>query len=317
MVTPTGGPKDTKEPQVKKSNPPNGATNFKGTKIDISFNEYVVLKDLQNQLIVSPGNQEPEITKHKKTIEIKFKDSLQSNTTYILNFGNSIVDFAENNPVKDYKFIFCTSENIDTLQLSGKVIDAYSTEGLKDILVSLYPAEKERDSTFLLDKPNYTVRTKEGGRYLFTNIKKGKYFLRAIKESNNNKIFDSRDELIAFQSEVLHLDSNTQAAELRMFQEIPPQIKVVEKDNSYLKTELVLNKKFQNYSIKDKLNNIDTIVSNHERDSLKIYYKALTDTNTLYLQQSTKIDTIKLKFSKTLKKQTLTLNVSSKYYNDT
>ena len=126
MVVPNGGPKDVKSPVVKKSSPKNRSNNFHADKVEIEFDEYIVLKDIQNQFIMSPGNIKTEINKKGKKVEVVFKDALDSNTTYILNFGNGISDFTENNIYKDFKFIFSTGVEIDTLKLSGRLIDAFT-----------------------------------------------------------------------------------------------------------------------------------------------------------------------------------------------
>lgn len=316
MVTPTGGAKDIVEPKPKSSTPANGSANFKGKEIEIQFNEYIVLKEVQNQFIISPSQQEPTITKKNKSLNIKFEEPLQNDKTYILNFGNSISDYTENNVLKDYKFIFSTGPQIDTLTLKGKVIDAFSTEGLKDILICLY-ADTSSDSAFYLSKPNYTVRSKDSGLYTFTNLQQGKYKLFALRETNNNKRYDSGDESIAFADSIVQLDSSATQTTLKLFREIPATLRVVNKDIYYQKVNLQLNKKFEQIDIASTLQNIDTIIQSTNKDSISIYFNTRTDTNKLIISTSNWKDTIDVKFPKSLKKQAFTTIINPVIQNDT
>ena len=124
-----GGRKDTIAPILKMSFPENGTTNFKGNEIKLIFNEYIKLKDLNKQLIISPPmKRNPEIlpTTATKILTLKIKDTLLPNTTYSFNFGQSIEDNNEANPYKQFKFVFSTGQFIDSLKLNGVVKDAYN-----------------------------------------------------------------------------------------------------------------------------------------------------------------------------------------------
>ena len=316
MVVPNGGAKDVKAPVVKKSTPKSKSTNFQSDQIEIEFDEYIVLKDIQNQFIMSPGNKKTEINKKGKKLEVKFIDGLDSNTTYILNFGNGISDYTENNIYKDFKFIFSTGAEIDTLTLNGKLIDAFTKEAQKDVLICLY-TDINNDSVFMKQKPNYTVRTKENGEYVFTNLKKNTYKIFALKESNNNKYYDSNDEQIAFYESFINLDSNTRLNDLKLFNEIPSKLKVLNKDNQYQKTVLAFNKKNTSYTITDKFNNIDTLIYSKNIDTCTIYYKEKRDTNLVYIQHVNGIETLNLKLSKSIKKKGFNLVIHNEIVNDT
>ena len=125
--TPSGGQRDSIPPVIVKSNPENYSINFSGKEIRISFDEYIRLKDLQKELIISPPLKNlPTITplSASKTLKIKILDTLNENTTYSFNFGNSIVDNNEGNPFKYFKYVFSTGSYIDSLKLSGTVRDA-------------------------------------------------------------------------------------------------------------------------------------------------------------------------------------------------
>ncbi|HET6989830.1 MAG TPA: Ig-like domain-containing protein, partial [Bacteroidia bacterium] len=125
ILSPDGGAKDRTPPKVTSYTPDSAATNFTGKKIVLHFNEFVQLKDLQNQLIVSPPlNHDPDVTIRKKDIVIELKDTLLPNTTYTISFGNSISDITENNVLDNFRYVFSTGPVIDSLHLSGKIVNA-------------------------------------------------------------------------------------------------------------------------------------------------------------------------------------------------
>lgn len=314
MLAPTGGQKDTAAPKLIISYPLNYSTNFKGNKIELEFNEYVVLKDIQNQLIVSPGNIETDVKKSGKKIIVNFKNKLEDNTTYILNFGNAISDYTESNINKEFKFIFSTSENIDSLNISGRLIDAYKTDAVKEALICLY-TDVNNDSVIYKTKPVYTTKTDENGNFMFTNLKENNYKLIALSENNNNKIYDSQDEQIAFIDTTLKISNNTDLNLLKLFKEIPTKTKILDKKIEYQKVEIILNKKYSNYQITQNNTELDTIIYNTELDTINLYYKNKIDSSIVYFNFEDREDTIKLKFPKNLKTKKLIIDVNTK--NDT
>ena len=146
--TPSGGEIDKTPPVIVKSIPENYSTNFSAKEIRIYFDEYVKTKNLQQQLIISPPmKSQPEITplgSASKYINIKIYDTLLPNTTYAFNFGNSIVDNNEENPYPYYRYVFSTGENIDSLTVSGNIMDNLEREADDFVSIMLY----EVDSTF-------------------------------------------------------------------------------------------------------------------------------------------------------------------------
>lgn len=137
----TGGDKDTIAPVLSASFPKNFSTNFNGKEIKLVFDEYVKLKNVNKQLIVSPPfKNQPEIlpTNASKTITIKIKDTLQPNTTYSLNFGQSIEDNNEGNPYQQFKYVFSTGTYIDSLKMNVKVKDALEKKVDNFVSVMLY-----------------------------------------------------------------------------------------------------------------------------------------------------------------------------------
>ena len=157
--SPSGGPKDTEPPVWIRAEPENLSTNFKATKIRLYFDEYIKLQEVQNKLIISPPfKYPPEISPQggaSKYVEIVIKDTLRENTTYTLNFGESIVDNNENNPYPYLTYVFSTGEYLDSLSLLGVVKDAYNKTTDEFISVMLYEIDSSyTDSVIRKNPPN-------------------------------------------------------------------------------------------------------------------------------------------------------------------
>lgn len=223
----TGGPKDTIPPYILSSSPENMTTNFTGNQIRIDFNEYIKIKDVNKQLIISPPmNTAPDIVptgSASKYINIKIKDTLQPNTTYAFNFGQSITDNNEGNPYSQFKFVFSTGAYIDSLTLNGRIRDAYSKETDDFVSVMLYEAnEKFNDSTIYKEKPRYVTNTLDSVvDYSLQNLKEGKYFLVAIKDKNSNYRFDPKNDKIGFLPKPITIPTDTLYV-LDLFSEVRP-----------------------------------------------------------------------------------------------
>ncbi len=213
--TPTGGPKDLTPPQLIKAEPDNMTIDFDATRIRLYFDEYIKLEKLQEQLIVSPPLKYlPEITPQggtNKFVEIKIKDTLKENTTYTLNFGQSIVDNNEGNPNSFLTYVFSTGSYIDSLTLQGVVKDAFAKEADEFISVMLYEIDSAyTDSTIYQRPPNYITNTLDS-TIIFTlnNIKEGKYALFAVKDQAKNNIFDQNTDKIGFVEDTISLPTDS------------------------------------------------------------------------------------------------------------
>lgn len=217
VVAPTGGERDILPPEITSSKPANGTTYFNAKTIEINFDEFVVLKNLKEQLIVSPPLKYPLKSKIKgKTLELDIKDTLKPNTTYVLNFGNAIVDLNESNPISGFQYVFSTGAVLDSLSLSGLVVDAFSLTVEKDFLVMLYP-KFETDSVPSKDLPTYVARTEEDGTFTVSNIKEGAYQLVALSDKNDNYLYDRPDEKISFLSELIFVQTDNDPIRLNTF----------------------------------------------------------------------------------------------------
>lgn len=197
VVSPTGGPRDTDPPVVKESNPGNYAVNFNDNKILISFNEFIQLKNASQKLIVSPPLAEtPKLLVKGKTLSIQLNNELLENTTYTLNFLNSVADLNEGNAENNFQFVFSTGNYIDSFQIRGFISDAYTLEKQKDIFVLLY--ENLSDTAPIKEKPIYVTKTNEQGEFHLKYIKNGSFKIYALSDANNNLMFDLPNEKFAF-----------------------------------------------------------------------------------------------------------------------
>ena len=227
--TPTGGPKDTTPPVLIKAEPENLTTEFKAKKIKLYFDEYIKLEDVQNQLIVSPPlKYNPEVIPQggaSKYVEITLKDTLLENTTYTLNFGQSIVDNNEGNPNSFLTYVFSTGTYIDSLTVSGVVKDAFNKNADEFISVMLYEIDTAyTDSTTYNKPPNYITNTLDSTTiFQLKYLKAGKYAIIAIKDEAKNNVFDQNTDKIGFIEDTVYLPTDTVYL-LNLFKEIPNYI---------------------------------------------------------------------------------------------
>ena len=221
---PTGGPKDENKPITIKTIPEFKSINFKEKEIKIYFDEYIKLKDLNKYLVVSPPLKYPaEISPlglPSKRIIIKIKDTLIENTTYSFNFGESIVDNNEGNILTNFKYIFSTGSFIDSLSIKGKVFDAFNKEDSESVSILLYEANSQfNDSTIYKEKPLYVGNTLKGNTWEITNLKAGKYRLVALKEENNDFLFNPKTDKIGFIQEDIILPTEKEFL-VKIFNEV-------------------------------------------------------------------------------------------------
>ena len=208
--SPTGGPKDSIPPVLEKAIPKMESINFDAKKIRIEFDEYIKLKDINQNLIISPPQKhDPEIYpmgSASKFISIKILDTLDANTTYQFNFGKAIVDNNEENELGNFKYVFSTGSYIDSLIIKGKVTDPSIKESATGIDVMLYRYDSTyTDSIVFKEKPRYITNTLDSTLYDLTNLKAGKYLLMALKDGNNNKVFDPKTDKIGFINDTITL----------------------------------------------------------------------------------------------------------------
>ncbi len=201
---PQGGEKDTDPPDVTKSIPDNYSINFSSDEIKIYFDEYIKLKDLQKQLIISPPMEtQPEVLPlgtASKYITIKIFDTLQPNTTYAFNFGQSVVDNNEGNPYPFFRYVFSTGSYIDSLTVKGNILDAEKLKPEEFVSVMLYEKDSTyTDSIIYKKNPKYVTNTLDSvTTFTVENIKAGTYKLIALKDENQNNTFQQKSDKIGF-----------------------------------------------------------------------------------------------------------------------
>ena len=215
VVSPTGGPKDKIPPVVLQAVPENQSTMFNGKDIHITFDEYVTLNNPNGNILISPPlEKNPDYKLSGKSLIIKFKEPLRTNTTYSINFGESIKDLHEGNIFKDYSYVFSTGEVIDSLTLEGKLMQAENHKPSSDYYVMLYYDENDTislDSLPYLVKPHYLTKSDKDGNFKFSGLKNAKYLVFALKDENSNLRFDLPNESIAFLDSLVKPINNAQS----------------------------------------------------------------------------------------------------------
>jgi len=191
---PTGGLKDVTPPRVVKSFPVNGSINFKKKQIQIEFNEIVSIEKVTENVIISPPQvKPPDVKSYGKRVTVTFNEDLKDNTTYSVNFGDAIVDLNEKNPVKNFLFSFSTGNEIDTLKISGTLINAEDLNPVSGIIVGIYT--ETEDSVFSQNPFLRIGKTDITGRFSIDNIKKGNYKLFALDDANRDYFFQRGEGL--------------------------------------------------------------------------------------------------------------------------
>ena len=207
---PEGGPKDEDAPLFVTSNPPYETINFNKTEIKIKFDEFIKLKDLNKQLVVSPPMKYPPLITPQgtasKEIKIEIIDTLKLNSTYILNFGNAVEDNNESNTLENFKYVFSTGNYIDSLTTLGTVKDAKIIQKPKGVSVLLYRIDSSfNDSIIFKQKPNYVSNNIDSIGFKFTNLRKGNYLLVSLQEGVKDYIFDPKNDKIGFAKDTIQL----------------------------------------------------------------------------------------------------------------
>ena len=276
----SGGLKDTIAPVMKQSYPANYTTNFEGNEIKIVFDEYIKLKNLNKQLIVSPPMQRQPIispTTASKTLTIKILDTLKPNTTYSFNFGKSIEDNNEGNPYQQFKYVFSTGSIIDSLKLRGQVLDAYNKDVEPFISVMLYEYDENyKDSLIYKQRPRYITNTLDSIKiFEIENIKPGKYKLIALKDKSSNNKYDPKVDKIGFLSQIITLPTDS-VFTLKLFKESLPLKANKPSQTNGAKLTLGYEGKFEKIKIRTfdgntEVKNVVTKVA--DKDSVLVWFQ--------------------------------------------
>lgn len=213
MGSPDGGPYDETPPRVIHTSPKYGAANEKDVKkIVIEFDEIVKVENAMEKVVISPPQiEQPEISAMGRRVTITLLDSLKPDMTYTVDFSDAIVDNNEGNPYGDYAFTFSTGERVDTFQVSGHVLNAGNLEPIKGILVGLYRVDDQQghlpDSVFRTIPFERISRTDGSGHFVVKGLAKGNYRAFALKDQNQNYVYDQPAEMVAFSDRILTTSS--------------------------------------------------------------------------------------------------------------
>lgn len=194
---PEGGPKDSTPPKVTLELPASFTENFDKKYVNIYFDEFVQLKNMTEKFIISPPQtKKPKVRLKGKYVQVEFVDTLKPGTTYSLDFADAIVDNNESNPMGFYRYVLSTGSGIDSLELSGNVVDAESGDPMLNTYVFLYSTYG--DSVALKQLPDYMARTDSSGFFKLTNLKSKDYKIIAVDDANRDYKFLPEGEAVAF-----------------------------------------------------------------------------------------------------------------------
>lgn len=202
-MTPQGGPRDTLPPVAVSYTPAEGTLDFDAKRIFIEFDEYVQLKDQQKELYTSPiMKKQPVVAVRGKGIQIDLRDTLRENTTYAINFGSSIADNNEGNPLHGFRYVFSTGGAIDSMYMSGYTVDAYTGDSVAKTFLFFFDtdeyADREYDSTLFRSAPAVVARAENSGIFVAENLKPVPYRVYALQDNNNNMQYEPGVDKVAF-----------------------------------------------------------------------------------------------------------------------
>ena len=274
---PQGGPRDETPPKLLKATPVNQTRNFSAKQIVLEFDEYFRLANQYQEINTSPVLEKTEFKMKGKNLVIDIKDTLLKETTYVINFGKAIVDVNESNILKNFTYVFSTGNQIDSLIISGTVINNQTLEKEKDVTVMLFPLNQD-SLLFGKKKPSIYATTDTSGTFSLTNLHTGTYKLYALKENGGNKIFDNDNELIGFPGKVINLTKDTSDIRLRLFKQTPTTFRIIDhRFDATGKIFLSFNKPLVNPSLK--------VIDPVALDALKfVEFTKTRDTAYLYMR---------------------------------
>ncbi len=301
----TGGAKDKQAPRMVSAQPPLSSTGFTNTTIVLKFDEYIQLKELNSNLVVLPKLKTlPEAEVNGKTLKIVLNpDELKKNTTYRLYFGQAIADMNEGNPAKNFEYVFSTGAFIDSLEVKGKVVNAFNNQALDNILVGLYEDSLSTDSTVFKEGPHYITKTNSSGKFSLAHLPAKRFKAYAIDDANKNLTYDPDVEKIGFLSSTAQLPQDS-VLNFKLFKEVPPKTYVKKTVSPYHGHSMIIfNKKPKlllqaYYPEQEKF--VFTQNTSTSGDTLLLYYKSIEDSLKLLLNfvEEGKKDTLLISLAK-------------------
>lgn len=288
--SPRGGRKDETPPKLDSlKSTQNEQTNYRSKLITFYFDEFIEVKDALKQVLVSPPLVFVPKVKHRgKKVTFAFDDQevLKENVTYTINFGEAVVDFHEGNKLNNFTFVFSTGPVIDSLSLSGKIVNSLTNQPDGELVVFLY--ENNYDSIVRKEKPYYFSKPDKNGLFEFRNIKSDTFKIFAVKDANLNYLYDLESEKIAFLDSSIVLTDSFKT-NLTLFSSTPtPKLKLTSKDaKHYGKINLLFNANIKD-SVLYRLS--DSTISHAAEfftDSINIYYDTRLDSFRVFVYNDT------------------------------
>jgi hypothetical protein len=303
--SPSGGGFDRTPPKVVRYRPDSASLHFNARSIEITFDEFVQLHELNNQLLISPPLEfTPDITAKKKTLSIVFdkKEVLKPNTTYSISFGNAVKDIRESNSLENFRYIFSTGSFIDSLSVNGSVQNAFDHKTEKNMLVMLY--SDTADSAVYRHIPDYFAKTNETGVFQINNIRHGKYRLVALKDANSNYLYNE-GETFGFLDSFITA-GKTKDVFIYMYNEQPKKVFIKKHlQPQYGKVQLIFNQGSDSLRIikvnKEVLKDVKELIEFSKMKDTLTYWIDHVDKDSLILQVNngnTIIDTVRFKLIK-------------------
>ncbi len=294
----SGGEKDEQAPRlIESESTPNFQTNFTDRSFKLTFDEWIRLEDVFNQVIVSPPLRfRPAVTLKKRTVNFEFDEEevLREEATYVINFGEAIVDLTEGNET-EMVFVFSTGDFIDSLTVTGQIVDALSEEPVEDVLFLMY--ENTADSVFKTERPFYFAKTDDEGRFEVKNVKSGVFKGTALIDLNLNYLFDNPGgESIGFlDSTILVSDSTQPDVRLKLFLEEETLFLRNDEQDRYGLVNLIFNRMPHDAEVEyDTLGQFIHI--EQVFDTIKVWYDMdSTMSWNLYVKNDTIVDTVFVK----------------------
>lgn len=249
QTSPTGGPQDKKPPVLLKSDPKNNQRNFSGKTFVLVFDEYVQLKNANEEVLVTPPlGKKSKIIAKKNQVQITPEKALAPNTTYTINFRDAVLDLNERNPAYNLRLAFSSGPQIDSLQIFGSVNELFKEQPPDKITVALY----QRDTFNIFNHaPTYFTRTDSKGRFSLTNLKAGEYYIYAFDDKNRNLKVDSKTERFGYVTSQLVLNAKKQdSTRISMIKVDARPLKMTSVRNTDRLTKLRFNKALDTLNLK-------------------------------------------------------------------
>jgi uncharacterized protein (DUF2141 family) len=241
QTSPTGGPQDKKPPVLIKSFPKNNQRNFVAKTFELEFDEYVQLKNANEEVLITPSlGKKSKIVAKKNRVIINPEKPLQENTTYTINFRDAVQDLNERNPVYNLRLAFSTGPEIDSLQIVGTVSELFKEQPPDKITVALY----QRDTFNIFNHtPTYFTRTNSKGQFSITNLKSGEYYIYAFDDKNRNLKVDSKTERFGFvASQIILNGQKSDSVRISLFKVDARPLKITSIRNTDRQSKLRFNK---------------------------------------------------------------------------